>query len=698
MADCREFQFGLVCLIMAALTGLAGFAIIYHYATSERPVEQFAIVIDAGSTQTRSNLFTISVDAEKVIDWSSESGEFGAESEHALSQVIRVREVGSCVNGGPLAALKSEDGARKLLDGCLKKFARQIRKLDFLKSENLDEDDQFADSRSDADEFDQQLALLNHRVNSLTHMHLGATAGMRALSMINETRASEKLNWINRAMDESNRKLALGPYINKGYVNILAGADEAAFGWASVNFVCDRLRVQDRNAKFEPEPANPSSLNSNHLYDIGDEKAISKATNGLLPLDQLPESVGTVELGGASSQIAYQVPRGWSDEYIRNNISMESKNLNLFNANYKLATRSDLCLGMSQATLRVKFILLRDYYDSIPAEARTKPDQDKLIRIPTPCFQNMSKTNLSSSDIADILKAPCLVSSESDFESEQFKASMNNTKVDIIYQFVGTGNTDQCDVLLKKLLDPSICQQYFSLCPQEVNQQTKPPSNMSFVTISGYNKALQVLNLEKSQNLSATSESGRKLEELIGEKLGGYSIDYSQFISESKRFCSLDVGTFPSKFPKMHKVYYPINCMQLVYINKLLTEFHLFDPQTRWPQLKFLLFPVSSANSDSKHESKNDIGWTLGLLLNATSYQFSGDPSDAKDTNGVILFHYGASVAFIMRTTLILMLACFLLAMSLIVAAVFAVRRRSRKQSAYIDHSHDGVAPATPYV
>lgn len=703
MPNCREFQFGLVCLIMAAFTGLAGFAIVYHYATSERPIEQFAIVVDAGSTQTRSSLFMLNVDIERMLDWTSEIDEDSIAANNAadgyeLSKMIEVKQVSSCVNGGPLAAIQSENEARKLINSCLKKFARQIKRLDFINSEGLSEqeaaalDEEQAPVNSlDTDEVADRLALLNHRVNSLTHLHLGATAGMRALNMINETKSKEKLAWIDKAISESNQQLAFGPYINKGFVDIIAGADEAAFGWTSVNFVCNRLDARHKYsdcAQVNGNQTTESKQNGEHNGDYLGKSVKGCPSNSLAYL----ESIGTVELGGASSQISYQMPSWFPDDKITSKLSMEPKNLKLFNVNYKLATRSDLCLGMSQATLRVKYVLLRDHYDSLTDETKSSQQQQKLIQIINPCFQNQSKTNLSSADVSDILKAPCLVSSSLDKISDQFKASINGSQ-ETIYQFLGTGDIEQCNPLVTKLLDSATCNKYFSLCPSSRRIEIDPStSKLPFVTISGYNKALQVLNLSKRQLTYSDEPESKKrsqLDELIGEKLGGYSIDYQEFLGETRKFCSLDIDSFPSQFPSLHKAYYRINCLQLIYINKLLTEFYSFDPLTSWDQLRFLLFPVAPKAS-TKHDDKNDIGWSLGLLLNTVSQQFAGE-DDSLFKN--ILYHNGSSIIFIMRTTVFLMLACLLLAISLIVTAVFAAKNRGRKRDSYIDHSHDQIVP-----
>lgn len=778
---------GLVWLVMAGFCGLIGFVIVYHYANFERPIIRFAIVIDAGSTQTRSSLFTITLDTPELTRWldssalsynNNEDANTGQDDNYdneaysiPLNELLQVRQISSCVNGGPMAGLSSQFEADKLVKKCLKKFTRLIKLLDF--EDNDDDSDrelndslnerfssvkksnngpskvqsnststqQDNDSDSDASlllessELSKQMDLVNHHVSSVTHYYLGATAGMRALAQLNETRALEKLNWVDRALNKSNSLVEYGsPYLNRGYVSIISGSDEATYGWTSVNFICDKLVARSKADLVFESRRNESNVSESldtgystwqeeHLPDQARKASIT----------HLPESIGTIELGGASAQMAFESFAGDSslDE------PFQRRQLKLFNGRYNLVTRSDLCLGMSQAVLRANYILMRHQFElnkfaNLRPLNRSAQSQVYLSEIENPCGQLKARTSLSSMDLNKIFGGACLVPAEADLNSEIFKDFVTRTNLKIV--LIGTSNLSQCETLLDNLIDTNKCRNYFKLCPnstpngsQEQLQSSK--IGMPFVTISGYNHALRAINLTpKNASLSHMSNVARA-EGIISEKLGGRSIDYNEFVNETRLLCSTSFDEISSKFPRVNKAYQMVICLQLVYIRKLLTEFYGFNPQiaaldgasgmtnnngttaarsNAWSQVKFLLFPPTETQQrQSQHNGKRDIGWALGLLLNATSQQL-GKAAISNDLDVVgdgsanveeeIFFHHGASVKFALRATLLLMLACCLIGMSMLVAGLLWARDNHRTGSAFSNHSSSYVVASTPTV
>lgn len=712
MAECRKFQcFGLACLVLAAISGIVGFVIVYHFTQFERPIKQFAIVIDAGSTQTRSSLFSVGIDASSLIDWTNKVHDDDQMNEKLspalpLTELFQIRQIDTCVNGGPLASIKSQSNANELASKCIKKFSKLIKKLDF-ESESSNQNNDFESDEEemvlDSEEVSEQLALLNHRVNSVTHLYLGATAGMRAIEQLNETRAAEKIGWISRAINESQGLVENGPYINKAYVGILQGSEEASFGWTSVNFVCKTLEVH-RKGLLGPIIDSNSSSNSNQssvVYNISKDNS----DNNMLPpymknnISSI-KSVGTLELGGASIQMAYQIPDNHPLS-VKESGSLQIQRLDLFNNRYDLVTRSELCLGMSQAILRAYYILLwQNFKQSLDNLAANKSILNSTtVEIENSCLQKAAQISLTRQQISEILNSPCLT--VSDQLKSQAELLLFNRFIESksVIRFTGSGKFIECNAILWNLVEPVLCRNYFLICPKNKIEQS-PPNNMPFVTISGYNKALQVLDLpkktqESSKNISITTE----IEQIIADNLGGFSVDHGQFKEQIKAFCSIDVAEFPKRFPKMNKLYYGINCLQLIYINKLLTEFYHFEPKTSWNQIKFLLYPVKPKQPDlsdgkvkSKHQDKNDIGWTLGLLLNATSHRFSNfGTANGQVDDDEIFFHHGATTLFIVRTTIFLMFACCLIAICCIfIGAIVVHHKKQTRSGAYMIHDSYG--------
>lgn len=125
-----------------------------------------------------------------------------------------------------------------------------------------------------------------------TPLYLGATAGMRLLSIENHS-ASAK---VFQAVAEALQKF---PFSYQG-ARLLSGQEEGAFGWVTVNYLDDRLK------------------------------------QGL-------ETTGALDLGGASTQISFV-----SDNYDGSESPSNSVTFRLYGNGYNLYTNSFLCYGKDQ--------------------------------------------------------------------------------------------------------------------------------------------------------------------------------------------------------------------------------------------------------------------------------------------------------------------------------------------------------------
>lgn len=694
----KRIRSALAWLVMATLCALVGFMIVHYYATNGRGTERFAIVIDAGSTQTRSSLFRLTLATEDLHDLQladqDKDDRDGPARHTTLGRLFQVQQISSCVNGGPLASIPDQLAADQLVRKCLNRFVNQIHQLTFTETTEDGEDSHLSEgnelanfertSTAVANDLDEQLAIVNNRVNSITHLHLGATAGMRALEQLNSTLAGEKLDWIERSISNSNQMLpANEPHVNKGYVGILSAANEASFGWVSVNFVCEAL-VASAPPSHLPRPSSLETPDSNWPDGHGDGLVYEfdgDSASGPVGLEgsdgnKLPYSIGTLELGGASAQMAFQVDNSIKADQIRN-LSLDEQQLALFNGHYKLATRSDLCLGMSQAVLRANYVLL---YKTIVATIRSNSSPN--ITLASACLQKGSRVRLSGRELSELWQGACLLPNDklsAELAKLDYEIRALATSRDFV-EFTGTGNIDHCNVLLEDLVEPQLCRRYFSLCPKS-KLHSPPPKNMPLVTISGYNHALRVLNLVPSEPPPSSSfdqdnSNWSVLTEAIDVKLGGRPIAYDQFVQRTRHYCSTDVNKLNEHYPKVPKQYQNVICLQLVYIRKLLVEFYQIDPLTSWQQIKFLVFEPKLAPGqptelrDTKQiDTRPEIGWTLGFLLNATSHQLESNAHD------YVYHHHGASPMYIVRATILLVVACSLIAIGLLVISVIQVRQ-----------------------
>ncbi|XP_046526182.1 NMDA receptor synaptonuclear signaling and neuronal migration factor isoform X13 [Equus quagga] len=190
---------------------------------------------------------------------------------------------------------------------------------------------------------EEALALIPKAQHQETPMFLGATAGMRLLSQKNSSQARDIFAAVTQFLSQS-------PVDFRG-AELLAGQDEGALGWITINYVLGML-VQ---YSFSGEWIRPPE--------------------GML--------VGALDMGGASTQITF-VPGG---PILDGNTQTT---LRLYGLDHSVYTHSYLCFGRDQMLNR----LLAGLVQSSPAP---------LVR--HPCYHSGYQGTLS---LASLYASPCV--------------------------------------------------------------------------------------------------------------------------------------------------------------------------------------------------------------------------------------------------------------------------------------------------
>lgn len=236
-----------------------------------------------------------------------------------------------------------------------------------------------------------------------TPLILGATAGMRLLNKENVSASDE----VFRAVEAALQKF---PFSFKG-ARILSGQEEGAFGWVTVNYLDDRL-------------------------------------------NQGQETMGALDLGGASTQISF-ISNGYDGSESPDN----SVTFRLYGNDYTLYTHSFLCYGKDQ--------VLR-----LALAGRT---QTGLGLVSDPCF------HLGYSEVrnySDLYASPCVSERRPAGSATQFIHS-------------GTGDFLQCQEAVKRVFDHTQCD--YSRC--SFNGVFQPQLKGSFGAFSAYYFVMNFLNL-----------------------------------------------------------------------------------------------------------------------------------------------------------------------------------------------------------
>jgi len=142
-----------------------------------------------------------------------------------------------------------------------------------------------------------------------TFVFLGATAGMRMLSLTNPNATEKIMNFLR----ESFSKYHLKVNDSMSDISIISGSKEGLYGWITVNYLSKSL---------------PKSIVEN------------------------PKLFGALDMGGASTQITFIDP---SPKNSNNTYQM-----NLYGNSYSVYSHSYLCYGKSQAECRFFSILVQN--------------------------------------------------------------------------------------------------------------------------------------------------------------------------------------------------------------------------------------------------------------------------------------------------------------------------------------------------
>ncbi|CAO2598445.1 Ectonucleoside triphosphate diphosphohydrolase 8, partial [Lemmus lemmus] len=190
---------------------------------------------------------------------------------------------------------------------------------------------------------EEALALIPQTQHQETPTFLGATAGMRLLSQKNSSQARDILAAVSLTLNKSP--------VDFWGAEILAGQDEGAFGWITINYVLGMLLK----------------------YSSG---------QWILPEERM--LVGALDLGGASTQISFM-----PQDPILN--QSEQVTFHLYGTNYSIYAHSYLCFGRDQVLIRLLAELAQ-------------------VRVQHPCYHSGYQATLP---LAPLYESPCVHTTDS---------------------------------------------------------------------------------------------------------------------------------------------------------------------------------------------------------------------------------------------------------------------------------------------
>ncbi|XP_024917670.1 ectonucleoside triphosphate diphosphohydrolase 3 isoform X3 [Cynoglossus semilaevis] len=251
---------------------------------------------------------------------------------------------------------------------------------------------------------DKVLKIIPSAKHNTTTLFLGATAGMRLLHEQNEARSNE-------IMESIRTYLSSLPF-NFQNASIITGQEEGLYGWVTANYLKGNLLEKN--------------LWNTYVHPDG------------------RKTTGSMDLGGASTQIAFAVP-----EDLR---GPDYMNVKMYGYSYNVYTHSFLCYGKNELGKKVLEKIVED--------------SNNFTYIENPCYPEGFNITIEVSEI--------------------FDSKCTNPKrlysPDQTFFMVGGSNSDKCKEIVKSVFDFNTCSH--KQC--SFNGVEQPPVTGEFMAYAGF--------------------------------------------------------------------------------------------------------------------------------------------------------------------------------------------------------------------
>ncbi|XP_055927509.1 ectonucleoside triphosphate diphosphohydrolase 8-like isoform X2 [Argiope bruennichi] len=260
---------------------------------------------------------------------------------------------------------------------------------------------------------------IDERARPKTPLYFAATAGMRLLKLANETRANEILDHLRNELNETGLSVKA--------IQIITGEDEGVYGWITANFLEQTLEIPQKT-----DPWDPTTL-------------------------------GALDMGGASMQIAYALP-----EYISGTKNI--KQMKLYGQTHNVFSHSNLCFGRDEAQRRLRYLLVKDITQT---------------EIEDPCFPRGATYEIKGSDL---FRRPCT-------NSTRFP-KIPDDLLKTNYTFKGTSSPNECKTAVANLVNTDLCNKTgFKECFKKLDNI---PDNQKYLAFATYYFLTDFLNVTKA--------------------------------------------------------------------------------------------------------------------------------------------------------------------------------------------------------
>lgn len=358
---------------------------------------------------------------------------------------------------------------------------------------------------------------------SRSPVYLAATAGMRLKLLEDPIGSMDLFEYLRRGLATS----GLDVETPNERMRMLSGSEEGLYGWVSVNNILKRITSTKQSA----------------------------------PQD----TVGSLDLGGASMQIAFtpiQLPSSVEDQ-------VDFFSLNLFGSHYHVYSHSYLCFGKNEFERRVHGAVI----------TAQRPSTSSPVN--HPC---LLKGYLSDEYVAkDIFGSPCM---SGPYAQRMFGSMILAPPGLGKFRFNGTGNVTECQKVVNEQFKTAAC----SMNPCTFGGVFQPNVSGSFRAYSGFSYFMDYLFPTKQSGFTK-SEVQSKVDEFC-----------------QKNWTEITAQEPQNKLQNIWKY-----CFDGQFVLELLQR--LYFEEEKWRSITF------GARIDGK-----SVSWALGYMLDQSGYILSEHP------------------------------------------------------------------------
>eukprot|EP00069_Balaena_mysticetus_P021847 bmy_13889T0 len=325
---------------------------------------------------------------------------------------------------------------------------------------------------------EEALALIPKAKHQQTPMFLGATAGMRLLSQKNSSQAEDVFAAVNRVLSRSP--------VDFWGAELLAGQDEGALGWVTINYVLGLLvKVPQTAPGWEGGGGGHHGRPQDSVPPVCGQYSFSG--EWIRPLEGT--LVGALDMGGASTQITF-VPGGPILD------KTTQATFRLYGTEHSVYTHSYLCFGRDQMLNRLLAGLVQvgcsagGGRGTLPGGCSEmpppSPQSSPGLLVRHPCYHSGYRGTLA---LAPLYGSPCV-------QAAPPRDLGQNLTVE------GTGNPGACVAAIRGLFNSSSGDGRGDCAFDRVYQ---PPVRGQFYAFSNFYHTFHFLNLTSRPPLATAN-------------------------------------------------------------------------------------------------------------------------------------------------------------------------------------------------